>query len=72
KERAVIDTLFAKTKPQCIGRYVIDVPESFNNQLHNMIFIDDFKISSKWIYPPAFQQRIRLREQELREAINKP
>lgn len=72
KERAVIDTLFAKTKPQCIGRYVIDVPESFNNQLHNMIFIDDFKINSKWIYPPAFQQRIRLREQELREAINKP
>ncbi|MCP2229832.1 hypothetical protein J2Y91_000157 [Erwinia aphidicola] len=72
KESAVINTLFAETKPQCIGRYIIDVPQSFNNQLHDMIFIDDFKISSKWIYPPAFQQRIRLREQELRDAINKP
>ncbi|WP_338157630.1 hypothetical protein, partial [Pantoea ananatis] len=26
-----MNTLFAQTKPQCIGRYVIDVPESFNN-----------------------------------------
>lgn len=71
KENAVINTLFAETKPQCIGRYIIDVPQSFNNQLRDMIFIDDFKISSKWIYPPAFQQRIRLREQELWDAINK-
>ena len=43
KDSKVINTLFAQTKPQCIGRYVIDVPESFNNQLHDMIFIDDFK-----------------------------
>ncbi|MEI2683710.1 T6SS immunity protein Tli4 family protein [Erwinia aphidicola] len=64
--------MFAETKPQCIGRYIIDVPQSFNNQLHDMIFIDDFKISSKWVYPPAFQQRVRLREQELRDSINKP
>ena len=71
-DSAVINTLFAETKPQCIGRYIIDVPQSFNNQLHDMIFIDDFKISSKWVYPPAFQQRVRLREQELRDAINKP
>jgi len=71
-DSAVINTLFAETKPQCIGRYIIDVPQSFNNQLHDMIFIDDFKISSKWIYPPAFQQRIRLGEQELRDSINKP
>ncbi|WP_404655680.1 T6SS immunity protein Tli4 family protein, partial [Raoultella ornithinolytica] len=68
----VINTLFAQTKPQCIGRYVIDVPESFNNQLHDMIFIDDFKIESKPLYPPAFKQRVQLREQELRDAINKP
>ena len=72
KESAVTDILFAETKPQCIGRYIIDVPHSFNNSLRDMIFIDDFKISSKWIYPPAFQQRIKLREQELRDTINKP
>ncbi|TPE10088.1 hypothetical protein FJP62_21640, partial [Pantoea vagans] len=72
KNSSVINTLFAQTKPQCIGRYVIDVPVSFNNQLHDMIFIDDFKIESKTLYPPAFKQRVQLREQELRDAINKP
>ncbi|HGY1812724.1 TPA: hypothetical protein ACNVO3_003387, partial [Citrobacter braakii] len=72
KDSPVINTLFAQTKPQCIGRYVIDVPASFNNQLHDMIFIDDFKIESKPLYPPAFKQRVQLREQALRDAINSP
>jgi len=72
KDSAVINTLFSQTKPQCIGRYVIDVPASFNNQLHDMVFIDDFKIESKPLYLPAFKQRVRLREQALNEAINKP
>ncbi|WP_421672769.1 T6SS immunity protein Tli4 family protein [Raoultella terrigena] len=72
KDSAVINTLFAQTKPQCIGRYVIDVPKSFNNQLRDMIFIDDFKIESKPLYPPAFKQRVQLREQALRDATNKP
>lgn len=72
KDNTVINTLFAQTKPQCIGRYVIDVPESFNNKLHDMIFIDDFKIESKPLYPPAFKQRVQLREQALHDAINKP
>ena len=72
KDSTVINTLFSQTKPQCIGRYVIDVPGSFNNQLHDMVFIDDFKIESKPLYPPAFKQRVQLREQELRDAINKP
>lgn len=67
KENIVIETLFEKTKPQCIGRYVIDVPESFNNQLHDSATIGDFKIESKFIYPPAFKQRITLREAELRK-----
>ncbi|WP_323086738.1 T6SS immunity protein Tli4 family protein, partial [Providencia alcalifaciens] len=72
KEKVMIETLFEKTKPQCIGRYVINVPESFNNQLNDDIYIDDLKIESKFIYPPAFKQRIELREKELREAINHP
>ena len=72
KESAVMDTLFEKMKPQCIGRYVIDVPESFNNQLKDSIFIDDFNIESEFIYRPAFIQRIELREKELQEAINRP
>ena len=55
KDIPVIKNLFAQTKPQCIGRYVIDVPESFNNKLHDMIFIDDFRIESKPFYLPAFK-----------------
>ncbi|MGX9279140.1 T6SS immunity protein Tli4 family protein [Pantoea ananatis] len=72
KDSSVMNTLFAQTKPQCIGRYVFVVPESFNNKLHDMIFIDDFKIESKPLYPPAFKQRVQLREQALHDAINKP
>ncbi|SER10961.1 hypothetical protein SAMN05216522_111111 [Rosenbergiella nectarea] len=72
KDSPVINTLFAQTKPQCIGRYMIDVHESFNNQLHDMIFIDEFKIASKPLFLPAFTQRVKLREQALRDAINKP
>ena len=72
KDSTVINTLFSQTKPQCIGRYVIDVPESFNNRLHDMIFIDDFKIESKPLYPPVFKQRVKLREQALNDAINTP
>lgn len=72
KEKRVIDDLFKKTKPQCIGRYAIDIPDTFNNQLNNEIYIDDFKIASQFIYPPAFKQRIKLREKELLEAINQP
>nr|WP_314265435.1 T6SS immunity protein Tli4 family protein [uncultured Moellerella sp.] len=72
KDNAVITTLFSQTKPQCIGRYIIDVPQSFYNQSNNMIFIDDFRIESQFLYPPAFKQRIRLREKELNDEINKP
>ncbi|MGG6161317.1 T6SS immunity protein Tli4 family protein, partial [Pantoea allii] len=72
KDSTVINTLFAQTKPQCIGRYVIDVPGSFNNQLPDMVFIDEFRIESESLYPPAFKQRVQSREQALRDAINKP
>ncbi|MGG6110082.1 T6SS immunity protein Tli4 family protein [Pantoea allii] len=72
KDSTVINTLFAQTKPQCIGRYVIDVPGAFNNQLHDMVFIDEFRIESKPLYPPAFKQRVQSREQALRDAINNP
>ena len=72
KDKIMIDSLFEETKPQCIGRYLIDVPVSFNNQLNDFIFVDDFTIESQFIYPPAFKQRIELREKELNDAINQP
>lgn len=65
KEAVMIESLFSKTKPQCVGIYVMDVPESLNNGTHKA-FYDDFNIESKFIYPPAFKQRIALREETLR------
>lgn len=65
KDYILIDTFFENEKPQCVGRLVVDVPISFNNMEDNQVFIDGFRIESKFIYPPAFKQRIKLREQKL-------
>lgn len=68
KEKRMVDTLFATTKAQCVGRYVFDVPASFENTLTERAQINDVSISSKRLYRPAFEQRIRLREQELKDS----
>ncbi|WP_431139937.1 T6SS immunity protein Tli4 family protein [Enterobacter mori] len=65
KEKRMVDTLFASTKAQCVGRYVFEVPTSFENTRTEDAKINEISISSKRIYLPAFEQRIRLREQEL-------
>lgn len=66
KDTVMVESLFSKTKPQCAGIYVVDVPASFNNGTHKATY-DDFDIESKFIYPPAFRQRIELREEALRQ-----
>lgn len=65
KEKQMTDKLFEQTKPQCVGRYLFDVPVSFNNATMGQVKINEMRIASKRLYPPAFAQRIRLREQEL-------
>ncbi|MGJ0125786.1 T6SS immunity protein Tli4 family protein [Pantoea sp. RHCKP32] len=65
KEKRRVDTLFATTRAQCVGRYVFEVPASFENTLTDRAQINEVSISSRRLYPPAFAQRIRLREQEL-------
>lgn len=72
KDNVVTETLFSHTKPQCIGRYLIDVPESFENQLRNMIFIDDFKIESRPQYLPAFKQMLTRRQEALKIEGERP
>lgn len=72
KDNTVTKKLFLHTKVQCVGRYLIDVPQSFENQIHDMIFIDDFKIESKPLHLPAFEQRVERRKRELEESISKP
>jgi hypothetical protein len=66
KEQQMIDTLFEKTKPQCIGRYIYQVPLSFANDMNDGAEINEIEISSERLYRPVFEQRIRLREQELK------
>ncbi|NDL64188.1 T6SS immunity protein Tli4 family protein [Acerihabitans arboris] len=65
EEKNMIDFLFTKTKAQCVGRYIFEVPDSFINTRHDSAKINEMRITSKRISRPAFEQRIRLREQEL-------
>ncbi len=68
KEKRMVDTLFATTKAQCVGRYVFEVPASFENTLTDRAQINEVSIGSKRLYRPAFEQRIRLREQALKNS----
>ncbi|WP_241578199.1 T6SS immunity protein Tli4 family protein [Rosenbergiella nectarea] len=68
KEKRMVDTLFTTTKAQCVGRYVFEVPASFENTLTDRARINEVSISSKRLYRPAFVQRIRLREEVLKNS----
>ncbi|XYQ52938.1 T6SS immunity protein Tli4 family protein [Pectobacterium carotovorum] len=68
KEKRMVDTLFSTTKVQCVGRYVFEVPSSFQNTLTDRAQINEVSISSKRLYRPAFAQRIRLREEALKNS----
>lgn len=68
KEKRMVDTLFATTKTQCVGRYVFEVPAAFENTLTDQARINEVNISSKRLYSPAFKQRIRLREEKLKNS----
>jgi len=68
KEKRMVDTLFATPKAQCVGRYVFEVPGSFENTLPDRVQINEVRISSKRLYRPAFEQRIQRRELELKNS----
>ena len=68
KEIRMVDNLFASTKTQCVGRYMFEVPASFENTRTDRAQINEVSISSKRLHPPAFAQRIRLREEELKNS----
>ncbi|SCZ73298.1 MULTISPECIES: T6SS immunity protein Tli4 family protein [Photorhabdus] len=58
--------MLANMQPRCVGRYLIDLPAGFDNVANRGIFIGDAQIETERLYPPAFEQRIRLRKQELK------
>lgn len=65
KELMMINTLFQDTTTYCLGRYTVDYPTALVESFSSIIVLDNIIIESQPIYPPAFKQRIELREQEL-------
>ncbi|MEJ5072136.1 T6SS immunity protein Tli4 family protein [Enterobacter ludwigii] len=67
QETGVVNTFLDEMTTRCVGRYLIDMPDSFSVTSDNiMAFINDAPIKTKRLYRPAFEQKIRLREQALR------
>ncbi len=66
EEKRMTDNLFSVTKSQCMGRYLVDVPGELANSNHDAVEINDIHISSQRMYFPAFEQRVRLREEAYR------
>jgi hypothetical protein len=66
QEHNVVDSLLTNPTPRCIGRYLVDLPEDFNSPT-GAVYINKKEIEFTRLYLPAFEQRIRLREEELRK-----
>lgn len=66
QEHIVVNKLQENSTPRCIGWYQIDLPESFSMPT-GLVFINKQKVETQRMYLPAFEQRIRLREEELRK-----
>ncbi len=63
----MVNNFLDEMTTRCVGRYLIDMPREFSVASDNiMAFIDDAPIKTKRIYRPAFEQKIRLREEALR------
>ncbi|KFK91699.1 MULTISPECIES: T6SS immunity protein Tli4 family protein [unclassified Serratia (in: enterobacteria)] len=67
QEHNVVETLLTNSTPRCIGRYLVDLPESFSS-LRGMVILNKQRVETQRLYLPAFEQRILLREEELRKA----
>ncbi|OWF79663.1 hypothetical protein B4900_09570 [Yersinia rohdei] len=67
QEHKVVDDLLVNLTPRCIGHYLVDLPENFSVPM-GTVFINKKEIETQRMYLPAFEQRIRLRENELRKA----
>lgn len=60
-----IESLVGQLQPLCVGRYMVDVPEQFYAE-GAAARINDERLKGESMPWPAFEQRIRLREEELR------
>lgn len=68
QEMGVVNTFLDDMTTRCVGRYLIDMPASFSVTSDNILaFINKVPIKTKRLYRPAFEQKIRLREEALRK-----
>lgn len=66
EERKNVIHFLQEGTTRCIGRYLIDLPETFIIKPDDvLVFIDGSQLVYKRIYRPAFENKIRLREAEL-------
>ncbi|TDB40840.1 hypothetical protein C5467_24710, partial [Photorhabdus khanii subsp. guanajuatensis] len=66
KEKKVTTEMLANMQTRCIGRYLIDLPANYNNTVE-AARVNDNRVETRLLYPPAFEQRIQLREDALRQ-----
>ncbi|NHB97524.1 T6SS immunity protein Tli4 family protein [Photorhabdus stackebrandtii] len=66
KEQLAVDQLLANLQTRCIGRYLVDLPANYNNTVE-AARVNDNRVETRLLYPPAFEQRIQLREDALRQ-----
>ena len=67
-EQSVIESVMENPQPVCVGRYMFDLPEQFFAEGAS-VYINKNAIEAQPMPLPAFEQRIRLREQELEKAV---
>lgn len=65
-EKNKVDNLLKDMQTRCVGRYLFDLPASFTVAENSRERINEMIITTTRMYLPSFEQRIHLREQELR------
>ncbi|HHL0035516.1 T6SS immunity protein Tli4 family protein [Enterobacter mori] len=68
QDASVVNTFLDNMTTRCIGRYLIDIPQAYSVTSDNILaFINEAPVKTKRLYRPAFEQKIRLREEALRK-----
>lgn len=65
-EKIKVDALLHNMKTRCIGRYLVDLPASYMPSTKGIFTVNESEIITTRMYAPSFEQRITLREEELK------
>jgi hypothetical protein len=65
EEKSKVSILLHNMKTRCVGRYLVDFPESYMSSEKSIITVNESQIITTRMYAPSFEQHIKFREQEL-------